>query len=164
MFRKLVFFLALVCTKMALFGAEIVQPLIVVGEGYYDAGTSHSGGVFQAEYRFGRRYLRCLRPQAVLITPNFNSLYFGLGFGVELFVSRHFVITPSFGPGIYYKGSGRDLGYPLEFRSTIEIAYQALSGTRLGFQFYHISNGSLSNKNPGANAAVFILAIPFGLR
>ena len=70
-------------------------------------------------------------------------------------------MTPSFIPGVYCKGSGKDLGYPLEFRSSLELAYEWCCKARLSGQFYHISNASLSKKNPGANALALIFCIPF---
>lgn len=141
-------------------GKENPIPLVCAGGGYYYAGR-HSGGLLQAEYRFGRYLFNLLRPQFVFIVPELRSLFFGLGLGIEIPAFYHFYIIPSFTPGIYLKGSGRDLGYPLEFRTSFEIAYEWKNCVRLGTQFYHISNASLSNRNPGANALTVFIAFPF---
>lgn len=152
----------LLLTALSLYGEGKPVPLFAAGGGYLDAG-SHSGGLFQVEYRFGKYYLFHIRPQATLILPTLGSVFFGIGLGVELYMTKNLLFTPSFSPGLYYKGCGRDLGYPLEFRESIEMAYEWQNKARLGFQFYHISNASLSDRNPGANALTLFLAIPFCL-
>ena len=64
-------------------------------------------------------------------------------------------ITPSFTPGFYYVGNGKDLGSPLEFKSEIQIALDLSDTMQLGMSYNHISNASLGDKNPGANSYMF---------
>ena len=61
-------------------------------------------------------------------------------------------ITPSFAPGYYNYGSGKDLGYPLEFKSEVQMSLNLSDTTHLGMSYNHISNASLGTKNPGANS------------
>ena len=61
-------------------------------------------------------------------------------------------ITPSFAPGYYNYGSGKDLGYPLEFKSEIQVSLDLSDSSHLGMSYNHISNASLGSKNPGANS------------
>jgi len=61
-------------------------------------------------------------------------------------------ITPSFAPGYYNYGSGKDLGYPLEFKSEIQMSFNLSDNSHLGMSYNHISNASLGTKNPGANS------------
>ena len=61
-------------------------------------------------------------------------------------------ITPSFAPGYYNYGSGKDLGYPLEFKSEIQMSFNLSDTSHLGMSYNHISNASLGTKNPGANS------------
>ena len=61
-------------------------------------------------------------------------------------------ITPSFAPGYYNYGSGKDLGYPLEFKSEVQVSLDLSDSSHLGMSYNHISNASLGNKNPGANS------------
>lgn len=133
----------------------------MIGGGWYDAGPHHSGSVFQIEYRFSKHILHVLRPQIIFLFPELKGLYAGIGVGVDLHFGRHFICTPSFSPGYYYKGSSRDLGYPLEFRSALELSHEWSNHIRAGVQFYHLSNASLSHRNPGSNAFTFVVAIPF---
>ena len=61
-------------------------------------------------------------------------------------------ITPSFAPGYYNYGSGKDLGYPLEFKSEVQMSFNLSDSSHLGMSYNHISNASLGTKNPGANS------------
>ena len=61
-------------------------------------------------------------------------------------------ITPSFAPGYYNYGNGKDLGYPLEFKTEVQISLDLFENTELGMSYNHISNASLGSKNPGANS------------
>ena len=64
-------------------------------------------------------------------------------------------ITPSFTPGLYGEGDGKDLGHVLEFKSELQLSLDLFSNSELGFSYNHISNASLSDKNPGANSYTF---------
>ena len=64
-------------------------------------------------------------------------------------------ITPSFAPGYYSYGDGKDLGYPLEFKSEIQISANVSESSQFGFSYNHLSNASLGSKNPGANSYFF---------
>lgn len=157
---KKAFFLFLAIMSMSFLHAkEGPPPLLAVGGGYWEAGKNHSGNLLQFEYRFGSYCFCAVRPQLVFIFPELKATFAGLGIGYEFYLTRHFLIIPSFTPGVYFKGSGRDLGFPLEFRSSLEAAFE-WRNCRLGGQFYHISNASLGSRNPGGNAYVFFLAIP----
>lgn len=68
----------------------------------------------------------------------------------------------SFAPGYYAKGGAKDLGYPIEFRSALEVAV-GLGGQRsIGIEYAHLSNGGLAQRNPGEESLVVILALPVG--
>ena len=64
-------------------------------------------------------------------------------------------ITPSFTPGLYEEGDGKDLGHVLEFKSELQLSLDLFSNSKLGFSYNHISNASLGEKNPGANNYMF---------
>tara|TARA_B100000686_G_C16774262_1_gene967313 strand:+ start:143 stop:658 length:516 start_codon:yes stop_codon:yes gene_type:complete len=64
-------------------------------------------------------------------------------------------ITPSFAPGYYNSGDGKDLGSALEFKSEVQISFDFSDSTELGMSYNHISNASLGDKNPGANSYMF---------
>jgi hypothetical protein len=64
-------------------------------------------------------------------------------------------ITPSFMPGLYHQGDGKDLGHVLEFKSEVQLSLDISKSTELGFSYNHLSNASLGDKNPGANSYMF---------
>jgi hypothetical protein len=82
------------------------------------------------------------------------------GFTFDLPIGSHLALRPSFAPGLYRQGGGKDLGYPLEFRSGLEIGWRFSGGTRVGAEFYHLSNASLGDRNPGENSLILMVAIP----
>ena len=63
--------------------------------------------------------------------------------------------TPSFAPGLYGEGDGKDLGHILEFKSEVQASFNFSESSQLGMSYNHISNASLGDKNPGANSYMF---------
>ena len=63
--------------------------------------------------------------------------------------------TPSFAPGLYRKGNGKDLGHVVEFKTELQLSLDLSNNSKLGFSYNHLSNASLGSKNPGANSYMF---------
>ena len=84
------------------------------------------------------------------LTEN-NAFYFYTGAQTEYNLGL-FTITPSFAPGYYNSGDGKDLGHALEFKSEIQMSLNLSGSTEFGMSYNHISNASLGDKNPGANS------------
>ena len=63
--------------------------------------------------------------------------------------------SPSFSPGYYNEGDGKDLGHALEFKSELQLSLNLPKESQLGFSYNHLSNASLGDKNPGANSYMF---------
>tara|TARA_B100000029_G_C17338891_1_gene874548 strand:+ start:57 stop:587 length:531 start_codon:yes stop_codon:yes gene_type:complete len=80
-----------------------------------------------------------------------NAFYLYTGVQAEYDLGI-FTITPSFAPGYYNYGDGKDLGYPLEFKSEVQMSLNLSDDTKFGMSYNHISNASLGSKNPGANS------------
>ncbi len=70
-------------------------------------------------------------------------------------------LTPSFTPGYYNQGNGKDLGHALEFKSEIQLSLELPKESQIGFSYNHLSNASLGDKNPGANSYMFNLLKKF---
>ena len=108
----------------------------------------------QNEELFRKSFLGKLSP----ITGGFltEKSAFYLYTGVQAEYELGFLkITPSFAPGYYNFGNGKDLGHPLEFKSEIQMTVDLNDSTYLGMSYNHISNASLGSKNPGANSYMF---------
>ena len=87
------------------------------------------------------------------ITENSAAyIYTGFEWNVDM---GALTFTPSFAPGLYHEGDGKDLGHVLEFKSEIQFSYELSKDTNIGLSYNHISNASLGDKNPGANSYMF---------
>ena len=83
-----------------------------------------------------------------------NATYFYTGVQAQYKIgSLNF--TPSFAPGYYYEGDGKDLGHALEFKSEVQLSISMPKDSQFGFSYNHLSNASLGDKNPGANSYMF---------
>lgn len=124
-----------------------------IGSGYYDVLDDGNGGAadFRLEYRAGTGFLGLkLKPWAGVEITHDASLWLGGGLLYDAEISPKWHITPSLGAGYYASGSSdHDLGYPLEFRSQLELSYTLDNNDRIALYFSHISNASLGDKNPG---------------
>ena len=90
------------------------------------------------------------------VTEN-SAAYVYTGVEWNYAMSDKFKFTPSFTPGMYYEGDGKDLGHVLEFKTEVQLSYSISDSTNLGMSYNHISNASLGDKNPGANSYMFNL-------
>ena len=87
------------------------------------------------------------------ITENSAAyIYSGIEWNIDL---GSFLFTPSFAPGLYNEGNGKDLGHVLEFKTEVQLSYEVSENTSFGMSYNHISNASLGTKNPGANSYMF---------
>ena len=88
------------------------------------------------------------------ITENSAAyLYTGVEWNYDM--GGKMTFTPSFAPGLYSKGDGKDLGHVLEFKTEVQASYASSENTSIGISYNHISNASLGDKNPGANSYEF---------
>ena len=60
-------------------------------------------------------------------------------------------ILPSFSPGYYEKGDGKDLGSILEFKSEIKLGFDIFENSKLSYSYSHISNNNWGETNPGTD-------------
>ena len=60
-------------------------------------------------------------------------------------------ISPSFAPGYYEAGNGKNLGSALEFKSQLKIGIDLFQNTNLGYRYSHISNNDWGDVNPGTD-------------
>ena len=89
---------------------------------------------------------------ALITSDNAGYIYTGVQAQYKIGLLN---ITPSFTPGLYHEGNGKDLGHMLEFKSEVQLSFDLSKNTELGFSYNHLSNASLGDKNPGANSYMF---------
>ena len=79
-----------------------------------------------------------------------NSVYLYTGVEGQYGIGR-LKILPSFTPGYYEKGNGKDLGSALEFKSEIKIGLDIFENSKIGYSYSHISNNDWGETNPGTD-------------
>ena len=138
--------------------------LLNMGVGVFNIVRNRKSVNFQLEYRsdyaFYRNSMLFFRPLVGVMATTRGSAYLYAGIAFDVFLFPQLVFTPSFAPGIYIKGGGMELGFPLEFRSSAELSYRFKNKSRFGAMFYHMSNASIGFRNPGTECLVFFYSIP----
>ena len=134
--------------------------------GMFDfSDTKQAASLFGFQHQDDELYRNSFLGKVSPITGGFvtNNSAFYLYSGVqwEFDVNDWISITPSFAPGYYNYGGGKDLGYPLEFKSELQMSLNFSENTQMGMSYNHISNASLGTKNPGANSYMFNLLKQF---
>ena len=99
-------------------------------------------------------FLGNISPITGLMLTEKNAAYLYTGIQAQYKMGKLNVV-PSFAPGLYSEGDGKDLGHVLEFKSELQLSLDLSSNSELGFSYNHISNASLGDKNPGANSYMF---------
>nr|WP_246512865.1 acyloxyacyl hydrolase [Azospirillum picis] len=87
------------------------------------------------------------------------GLWTGGGFLLD-FTFGNFVVTPSVGVGLWSRGNSKDLGYPVEFRTTLEGGYRFDDQSRLTVFYSHKSNAGFSDDNHGVDSFGLSYHIP----
>jgi len=101
-----------------------------------------------------------IRPITGLLTSSKGGAYLYSGIAVDISLPGSLRITPGFAPGVVLASADRDLGSPIEFRSSIELWLAPIESVRLGIAFSHISNARLAEHNPGVEVLTFSIAFP----
>ena len=99
-------------------------------------------------------FLGNLSPITGAMLTSDNASYFYTGVQAQYKIGL-LNFTPSFAPGYYNEGNGKDLGHALEFKSEVQLSLELPKDSQLGFSYNHLSNASLGDKNPGANSYMF---------
>jgi hypothetical protein len=129
----------------ALAGATSVS----VSSGQYGlrAGQGHEVGIeveVRPPWQWGP-----LRPVVGALAGSSGGGYLFTGLVLELPLPGGIQLSPGLGTGIVLSQGQRDLGSPIEFRSSIELSRLLVPPVRLAISFSHLSNGGLSHHNPG---------------
>ena len=108
----------------------------------------------QNENLYKDTFLGTLSPVTGFLVTGDASTYLYTGVQAEYNLGK-INLTPSFTPGLYGQGDGKDLGHLVEFKSELQLSFDLFKDSELGFSYNHISNASLGEKNPGANSYMF---------
>ena len=153
--------LAILFTLMALFGDRYE------GEGWTIARADTAGmlttsaGIVQyrgqnwgEELRFTRSFKKWKRFNPIVDFSVTEKGGAWLGYGLYQQFDLDINNTPlfvgfSFAPGIYSQGGDVDLGFPVEFRSGVEVGMRFEQGWQVSLSYDHRSNGDIAAWNPG---------------
>ena len=108
----------------------------------------------QNENLYRESFLGTISPVSGFLITGDSATYLYTGVQAEYKLGQ-MNFTPSFTPGLYGKGDGKDLGHMIEFKSELQLSFDLMKDSELGFSYNHISNASLGDKNPGANSYMF---------
>ena len=108
----------------------------------------------QNENLYRDSFLGALSPVTGFLITSDSATYLYTGVQAEYNIGKMSII-PSFTPGLYGQGDGKDLGHMVEFKSEVQLSFDFSKNSELGFSYNHISNASLGEKNPGANSYMF---------
>jgi hypothetical protein len=120
---------------------------------------------FRAEYRWGYSLIPATQPYVAFkpfagLEVTTDGTVFGLGGVVADIPIGPVVFSPSFGAGLLEEGSGKDMGSVVHGRTTLELGYEFDNRWRISAHYSHISNGGLTETNPGVNLVGAYLHIP----
>ena len=124
--------------------------------GMFDfSDTNQAAGIIGLQHQnddlFRESFLGKISPITGGFVTEKSAFYLYTGAQAEYDIG-FFRVTSSFAPGYYNYGDGKDLGYPLEFKTEIQVSLDLSESTEFGMSYNHISNASLGTKNPGANS------------
>tara|TARA_B100000029_G_scaffold315100_1_gene307515 strand:+ start:1702 stop:2214 length:513 start_codon:yes stop_codon:yes gene_type:complete len=127
--------------------------------GMFDfSDTKQSSGLIGLQHQNDELFRESFLGRVSPITGGFltekNAFYLYSGAQAEYDLGL-ITVTPSFAPGYYNFGDGKDLGSALEFKSEVQVSFNLSDSTEFGMSYNHISNASLGDKNPGANSYMF---------
>ncbi|HET7294505.1 MAG TPA: acyloxyacyl hydrolase [Vicinamibacteria bacterium] len=134
---------------------------LAIGTGWFDCNRRRDQAIeTRIEYR---RPVSASGLQAVGagVATTDGSIFVGGGIAYAIPLGR-FDLTPSFVPGLYRQGTGKDLGYPVEFRSQLEAGARLGRRSRVALAFSHTSNGGLGSANPGQESLTLTVQVPLG--
>jgi hypothetical protein len=135
--------------------------LLSFGAGVFDFNDDWTSAALQFEYSSKERFWVFHPIAGVMANSDMGGDVYA-GAGVDFLFGDRWVVTPSFAPSLYWRGSSKNLGEVLEFRSSIGAAYMFDDRSRLGLELYHLSNAGLDDHNPGTEVVLAKYSVPLG--
>tara|TARA_B110000003_G_C16466123_1_gene463850 strand:+ start:300 stop:806 length:507 start_codon:yes stop_codon:yes gene_type:complete len=90
------------------------------------------------------------------------SIYLSSGLQKVISLTDNFSVVPSFSVGLFHSiEKGKEMGFPIEFKSEVELYYDLSQDSYLGLSWNHISNADIGDKNPGADSILFSITTNF---
>lgn len=148
---------------LVLFAAFAVRPAradstAVAGFGIVgpEQGENRSA-VLDLEYHF-KPWRWGIGPAIGAFASSDGAAYLRAGFTRDFPFAERWNANITLAGGGYQPGHGKRLGKGFEFRSAIDLSYEAQPGVRLGAALAHLSNAGLSDSNPGVETFTITIA------
>jgi hypothetical protein len=138
-------------------------PLVVLSAGQFnieDPSEGPTGGGL--EYRWAPLDRWKLIPGVGFTLAEGGVAYGYAALHYDFHLGRSWFLTPVVGAGLFRNGGDVDLGHSVQFKSGIELSARVAERYRVGLLFYHLSNGGLSDDNPGVEVLEVVFGIPLG--
>lgn len=135
---------------------------LTFSQGFLQFRGRTAGGEARITYNFEQIFHR-FNPVVDFSVGTGGATFLGLGLyeQTDFDIGDHTFFTGfSFIPGLYAHGNGIDLGYPLVFRSGVEVGYKLNNGMQLSLSYDHRSNGGLGHINPGVETIQLRFSTP----
>jgi len=138
-------------------------PLMMLSAGRFnieDPSEGPTGGGL--EYRWAPLDRWKLIPSVGFTLAEWGVAYGYAALGYDFRLGSSWRLTPVLGAGLFSSGGDVDLGHSVQFKSGIELSARVAGRYRLGLLFYHLSNGGLSDDNPGVEVLEVVFGVPMG--
>ncbi|MGP9790770.1 acyloxyacyl hydrolase [Roseinatronobacter sp. NSM] len=125
-------------------------------------GTQFSVNSAEAQLRYiGEPYFWGLQPVVGLSLARNNSGYVGIGAAYTWRAQDSGLFARFTGmAGIHKRGSGRNMGGPMQFRTALDVGVATASGMEFGIGLDHRSSAAIYKPNPGLNTAYLFTTVP----
>jgi len=155
----IIFIISILCFPYRINAQDKNYLTIAIGKFDFNKQVNTSTFVM-AEFRPDKKIL-FLNPFTGVMINTDGGFFIFAGILTEINLGKYMIFTPSFAPGYYNKGNGKELFYALEFRSKLQLDFKLKNDIRLGVSFSHISNASLGPPNPGVENYALNLTFTF---
>lgn len=151
------FKLALVATALLAQPALAESPRI-----FGSVGSQLSVNSAEAQVRYiGEPFVWGLQPVVGLSVAGNSSGYVGVGAAYTWRAQDGGLFARVTGmAGVHKRGSGRNMGGPLQLRTALDVGFTAASGMEFGIGADHRSSAGLYKPNPGLNTAYLFTTVP----
>ena len=140
-----------------------LRPVVELSAGAFDIFDHPSETLrFGAEY-IGRPFSPWFLTAGVGLTVVQGGANFVYGdLHKDFRIDPRWIVTVNVGAGLFHDGGGLHLGNVVEFRSGLALTRRVGDRLSIGIGGYHLSNGGLSDHNPGTEVAVLLLGFRIG--
>jgi hypothetical protein len=138
------------------------QDTLGVGLGVYDVFDGDRATDIRVDARFDKALLWQIKPWAGLEGTTDGSAWAGGGLYTDIDLNDRLFLSPSVGAGLYLQGgSDKDLDYPVQFRTQLEMNYRLDTGGHVGVGLSHLSNADIGDTNEGTEVLSVHYRMPF---